>query len=68
MCLSGLARSADTCAMTTQIPVYRTACADCGLPALTFDRNGVPYCALHAVEFIPAVAEADPPDDEFDVS
>lgn len=39
------------------MPVYRANCVECGLPALTFDRDGNPFCRLHAVEFIPAPGE-----------
>lgn len=46
--------------METLVPVYRASCEECGLPALTFDRDGVPYCRLHAVEFIPAPGDIEP--------
>ena len=37
---------------TTTTPIYRRTCAECHLPALTFDRDDVPLCARHASEFI----------------
>ena len=52
----GLSRGAaatDTqCMEVATIPIYRRICAECHLPALTFDREDTPLCAGHATEFI----------------
>jgi len=50
--------------MTTKVPVYRTTCHECGLPALTLDREGVPFCATHAVEFL--ASDYEEPEEDLD--
>ena len=54
MCLAPRLQISQDAIMVSRAPIYCQTCVTCGLPALTLDRSGEPYCAGHADTFIAA--------------
>lgn len=65
LCLEVRFAVADITTMdTTPEHIYNKTCAECDLPALTFDKNNRALCPRHALSFIMAL----PVEDELPVS